>query len=453
MAKTQFNSRIGLIAATVGSAVGLGAVWRFPNEVHSNGGAAFLLIYVACLLLLGIPVMLAEFSLGRGARGDALSDFKRFTPRSHWWLAGACALFASFLISAFYMVVAGWTLEYLWQSVTGELYEGVTVANMDQVFTAKLSENLTSTWQPIIWALVVIGVNVLILLQGVQKGIERLSNLMMPLLFLLLLVLCCVSLSLPGASAGVRYFLMPDFSVITPDVCVDALGQAFFSLSLGMGILLTYSAYYPKDVKLTGTAFTVTGCALLVALLMGLIIFPAAASFGLADGDAQLQGTALVFITLPEIFYQMSGTRVWSILFFLLLAIAAITSTVSVSEVCIQCMQDRFKLSRKKSVLLVFLPFVILSPLCSLSLGSGTGLRLFGMSLFDFCDNFSTNYLLPIAAFLTCIYVGFVAPRSLLKNELTNDGTLRGKMYKPMMQLIRYVAPLLIIAIFIYKFF
>ncbi|MDE6243640.1 MAG: sodium-dependent transporter, partial [Muribaculaceae bacterium] len=338
MAKTQFNSRIGLIAATAGSAVGLGAVWRFPNEVHSNGGAAFLLIYVACLLLLGIPVMLAEFSLGRGARGDALSDFKRFTPRSHWWLAGACALFASFLISAFYMVVAGWTLEYLWQSVTGELYEGVTVANMDQVFTAKLSENLTSTWQPIIWTLVVIGVNVLILLQGVQKGIERLSNLMMPLLFLLLLALCCVSLSLPGASAGVRFFLMPDFSAITPNVCVDALGQAFFSLSLGMGILLTYSAYYPKDVKLTGTAFTVTGCALLVALLMGLIIFPAASSFGLADGDAQLQGTALVFITLPEIFYQMSGTRVWSILFFLLLAIAAITSTVSVSEVCIKCM-------------------------------------------------------------------------------------------------------------------
>ncbi len=453
MAENQFNSKLGLIAATVGSAVGLGAVWRFPNEVHSHGGAAFLLIYVACLLLLGIPVMLAEFSLGRGVGSDAIGDFRRFTPRRPWWLTGAVAVLAAYLISGFYMVVAGWTMEYLWQSITGTLYEGVTSTSMDRDVALHLQENISSTWNPLIWTWVVIGINVLILMRGVQKGIERLSNLLMPLLFLLLLVLCAVSLSLPGAGEGVKYFLMPDFSQITPDVCVSALGQAFFSLSLGMGILLTYSAYYPKSINLTSTSFTVTGCALLVALLMGLIIFPAVTSYGLAGEDGSLQGTALVFVTLPEVFSQMQGTRIWSSIFFALLAIAAITSTVSITEVCIKCAQDRLRLSRRAAVALVFLPLCIFSPLCSLSLGDWSGLSLFGMSLFDFCDNFTTNYLLPLGALFTCIYVGFIAPRKFLRDEITNGGKLRGRLLPVLLVLIRYVAPLLILAIFLYKFF
>lgn len=445
-----------MIAATVGSAVGLGAVWRFPNEVQQGGGAAFLLVYIVCLLLLGIPVMLAEFSLGRAVGSDAIGDYRHFTPRAPWWLTGTASVLATFLIMGFYMVVAGWTLEYLWQSITGALYDtGASGATPEDssYFTSKLTENLTSVWSPIIWTVVVLAVNMLILSGGVQKGIERLSNLLMPLLFLLLVVLMCVTLTLPDASRGITFFLKPDFSAITPAVCISALGQAFFSLSLGMGILLTYSAYYPKNVGLTSTAFTVTGCALLVSLLMGLIIFPAVKSFGLDQDASGLQGTALVFVTLPEVFARMGFTRLWSTIFFALLAIAAITSTVSSSEVCIKCAQDRLGLSRSRAIWLVFAPLFILSPLCSLSLGSGASwLQIGGQNLFDFCDNFSTNYLLPLAALFTCLYVGWAAPSTLLSTQLdAHPGTKKGLWVTVLRNLLRYFCPLLIIAIFVFK--
>lgn len=438
--------------ATVGSAVGLGAVWRFPNQVQEGGGAAFLLVYIGCLLILGVPIMLAEFSLGRGVRSDLVGDFRKYTPKSLWPATGGVSLLAVYLVNGFYMVVAGWTLQYFWESATGSLYDfPATMASSNVFFTEKMGNVMTGTWTPIFWTLIVLLINTVVLLRGVQKGVEKMSNILMPLLFLLLIALCCVTLSLPNASAGVSFFLKPDFSVLTPAICVSALGQAFFSLSLGMGILLTYSAYFPDSVNLPKTSMTVAGCTLLVSILMGLIVFPAVASFGLMSNEESLEGTALVFITLPEVFAQMPASSLWSAIFFLLLAIAAITSTLSTSEVCIKFFQDRFKWSRPKCVLIFMLSLCVLSPLCSLSNGPLQHLTLFGMTIFDIFEDVSTNYLLPIAALLTCIYVGWKVPKGFLRREITNNNTIAGRYYPVISFAITYIAPLLIVAIFIYS--
>lgn len=449
--KTNFSSKAGLIAATIGSAVGLGNVWRFPNEVHSNGGAAFLIVYIACVLLLGVPVMLAEFSLGRGGRSDAVGVFKRLTPGKHWWIAGAIALTASYLINCFYMVVARWTGEYLLMTLDGTLYSDLGT-DLEGAFTARLGEAIGTVWPPLIATVVIVFLNIGILLRGVQKGIEKMSNVLMPLLFALLVVLCGVTLSLPGASDGIAFFLNPDFSQVDGALVMNALGQAFFSLSLGMGILITYSSYFPKKDNLTVTAGAVAGGDFLVALLMGFIIFPAVMTFGLGK-DGALESAALVFVTLPEVFAQMSGTVVWSAAFFLLLFIAALTSTISISEVSVLFFQDRFGFSRKKAVLTVLLPILVFGPLCSLSQTGVSWLQFFGMSLFDLLDTFTTNWLLPLASLLTCIYCGWVLPKSFMTGELTNGGRVARGIAPVIIALVKWVAPPAIAAIFIYSLF
>ena len=453
--KATFGSKLGLIAATVGSAVGLGNVWRFPNEVHENGGAAFLVVYIGCILLLGIPVMLAEFSLGRGTGLDTVGAFRRLTPRKPWWGVGVISLLASYMIVCFYMVVAAWTVEYLWRSLDGSLYAGITAgasaSEMKEAFAATFADSVQSVASPLIWIAVVLAINLFILLKGVKGGIEKMSNTLMPLLFVILLVLCGVSLSLPNASAGVDFFLNPDFSKLNAGVFVSALGQAFFSLSLGMGILVTYSSYFPKKDNLTTTAFSVSFCDFLVAFLMGFIVFPAVTSFGLADDGSGLQSTALVFVTLPQVFAQMPLTQLWSALFFLLLTIAALTSTVSICEVSILFLQEKMRFSRVKSVLIVVLPLLVLSPLCSLSQGVLSDFTIIGKNIFDFLDSTTTYYMLPVAALLTCIYVGWIVPEEFFHNQITNFGTIAKRVYPVVRFLVRYVAPLLIISIFIYQ--
>lgn len=449
--KVQFTSRIGLIAATVGSAVGLGNIWRFPAEVQQGGGAAFLAIYVLCVIILGIPVMLAEFTVGRAGRSDAIGAFRNLGAARPWWFAGMTGLLASYLILCFYMVVAGWTLEYLWQSLTGDLYN--TVAGTDsatQSFDAHMTEYIGTTWPPLISTFILIAVNLGVLLMGVQKGIERASNILMPLLFAILVVFCCFSLTLPGASDGLHYFLNPDFSKVTTDVVLSALGQAFFSLSLGMGILITFASYYPRTANLTRTAATVSALDLMVSLLMGFIIFPAVMTFGL-DGESTA-GATLVFVTLPEIFAQMPGTQVWSSLFFVLLLVAALTSTISISEVSIKFMQDRFGLTRTRACMAVILPLFVFSTICSLSNGVLSDVRILGMNIFDLLDNFATNILLPLTAIGTCLYVGWGAPEKLLWSQLTNDGTIRNRLYRPIRFTIRYIAPILIGAVLVWYF-
>ncbi len=445
--KATFTSKIGLITATVGSAVGLGNVWRFPAEVQENGGAAFLLIYILCVIILGIPVMLSEFSLGRAGGSDAVGSFKKLSPNKPWWITGLVGLVASYLILCFYMVVAGWTLEYTLQSITGQLYEPIAGMDIQGSFATRMQEYIEGSSSPLIFTYIMIGLNLAILLGGVQKGIERISNLLMPLLFLLLIIFCCVSISLPNASKGLAYFFNPDFSKITPSVIINALGQAFFSLSLGMGILITYAAYYPKDANLRRTAFTVSALDLLVAILMGIIIFPAVISFGLEEES--LRGLTLVFVTLPEVFNNMNGTQLWSSLFFLTLSVAAVTSTISIAEVSIAFLQDRFKMSRTKACFAVLGSCTLFSTLCSLSLTSGSTLTIGSYTLFDFLDMLATNIMLPVCALLMCIYAGWIAPRSLMVSQLTNQGTLKSNICSFIIFCIKYIAPPAILVILI----
>lgn len=450
--RNQFGSKIGVIAATLGSAVGLGNVWRFPAEAQSNGGAAFLLLYVCCVLLLGIPVMLAEMSLGRAGRSDSIGVFRKLAPGKPWWIAGAIAIAASYLITSFYMVVEGWTAEYLFHSFSGDLYAraGDTAAQTSAQFASRMEAYINADWPPLLFTWAVLLINLGVLMGGVQKGIERLSNVMMPLLFVVLFALCCMTLSLDGAGDGLRWFLSPDFSKITWDAVINALGQAFFSLSLGMGILVTYSSYYPSNTRLAPTAITVALMSLVVAVLVGCVIFPAVSHFGL--NDHSLRGATLVFQTLPEVFSYLPGTTLWSILFFILLFVAAITSTVSLLEVAVAFLRDRTGISRRRAVVYTILPLFALTAMCSLSFGSLSDFHIAGMTIFDFLDYFATNLLLPLVAIAICIYMGWFAPKGLLKDQLTNGGSVRSALSTAVLFIIRWIAPPLIALILIFNF-
>lgn len=443
----QFKSKAGVIAATVGSAVGVGTVWRFPAEAQAGGGAAFLLIYTAFVFILGVPLMLGELAVGRAGRSDAIGAFRALSPRTGWWGVGLASIIVTFLIMIFYMVVGGWMLEYFIESIDGGLYGGIPEGNHDNFFNGRMEEYVISGYSTLIYAVLFILINIIVLLRGVQKGIERMSNIMMPMLFVLLVLFCVVSLSLPNAGEGVAYFLNPDFSKITAETCLSALGQALFSLSLGMGVLITYAGYYPADAHLTRTSVTVVSMTLVVAILMGLIIFPAVTSFGLTDHS--LGGTALIFVTLPEIFASMPGCHVWSALFFLLLFMAALTSTISLGEVMVRFVQDRFHKSRNAAVWIVLGPMCILSAVCSLSFGELEWVKVFGHSMFDYLDMISNEYMLPLIAFGTCLYLGWFAPKGLMRNQLSNNNALRTPAATAIIFILRYLAPLAIIAIMI----
>lgn len=444
--KVSFGSRIGLIAATAGSAVGLGNVWRFPAETQANGGAAFLLVYIASVFLLGIPAMLAEFSLGRAGHSDAIGAFRKLRPGSKWGIVGAMAILTSYLILTIYFVISGWTFEYLWESLSGDLYsmQSSAAGAEETFFSGKMQRYIRSDMEPIIFTSLMILFNLGAVLLGVRKGIEKLSNIMMPLLLVLLLIFAGVSLTLPGAMQGLDYFLRPDFSKITAGTLANALGQAFFSLSLGMGALITYAAYYPAKTNLPSTAATVALLDMLVAILMGIVIFPAVASFGLTD--AQLEGTTLVFVTLPEVFSRLPMSQLWSALFFLLLMMAALTSTLSLSEVSISMIEEHFHKSRRAACMITMLPLFLLSSIMSLSLGDH-GLSLMGMSLFDIVDSITANIMLPVCALFTCIFIGWFAPKGVFAGQLTNAGSLNRRLSQGIILLVKYAAPALLTVI------
>lgn len=445
---SEFSSKIGIIAATVGSAVGLGNVWRFPAETQSNGGAAFLLVYVLCVILFGIPVMLGEFAIGRAGRSDAIDSYRKLSPSQPWWISGFLGIVCSYLILTFYMVVSGWTLEYLYQSLSGELFAAIpgVEEGSNLHFADRMEEYVAGVWPPLIWTWITVVICGAVLCMGVQKGIERVSNILMPLLFLILIILCVTSMTLPKASEGLAYFFKPDFSKITPDVCISALGQAFFSLSLGMGTLITYGSYYKKDTNLTNTAFTVSLLDMAVAILVGMIIFPGVTSFGL-EGES-FGGSALVFVTFPEIFNKMWCPQLWSSLFFILLSVAALTSSISIAEVSIAYFSRHFKLKRVPATCLVMVPLLFLSSLSSLSNGVLSDWTIFGYTIFGACDALTANILMPLGALIMAIYLGWFAPKGMMKDQLTNGGTLRNRFAAPVMFLLKWVTPILIIIIF-----
>ncbi|MBO5445222.1 MAG: sodium-dependent transporter [Muribaculaceae bacterium] len=450
---SEFKSKIGLIAATVGSAVGLGNVWRFPAETQANGGAAFLLVYVVCVLLFGIPVMLGEFAIGRAGRSDAIESYRKLSPGTGWWISGFLGILCAYLILTFYMVVSGWTLEYLFQSLTGELYAPIAgVAEGSNLqFSDRMQEYIGSVWPPMIWTWITIIICGAVLCMGVQKGIERASNILMPLLFVILVILCITAMTLPKAAEGLEYFFSPDFSKITPEVWVSALGQSFFSLSLGMGTLITYGSYFKKDTNLTNTAVTVSLLDMFVAILVGVIIFPGVMSFGLEDEN--FGGSSLVFVTFPEIFNMMWCPRLWSTLFFILLAVAALTSSISISEVSIAYFCGHFKMKRTTATWLVLAPLMVLSSVSSLSNGILSDWKIFGYTFFDACDQFTANLLMPLGALIMSVYIGWFAPKHMMMDQLTNGGTLRNRFARPVIFLLKWVTPILITVILVTSLF
>lgn len=438
--RTTFATKLGVIAAAVGSAVGLGNIWRFPYEAGQNGGGAFLLIYLICVAVLGIPLIISEFLLGRTSKMNVGGTFKKLAPGTHWGIIGYLSVLASFLILGFYTVIAGWTVEYIFQAVTNG-FAGQSAAQLKESFT----EFSTNTYSPILWLALFLVANYFIIVGGVKNGIEKASNIMMPLLFVLLVVFCINSLLLPGAGEGLSFLFKPDFTKLNSNVVLRAMGQAFFSLSLGMGCLITYGSYFNKETRLGKTAATVAVLDTLVAVLAGVMIFPAVFSFGISP----TAGPDLVFITVPNVFMQMPGGYIWSILFFVLLAVAALTSTVSMFEVVTAFIHEEYNMSRKKATGWVIGVCFVFAVICSLSIGPWKEFTLFGKTIFDLFDYVSANILLPLGGLLVSLFVGYRLDKQVTMMQISNDNTLKVWYFKPLMFVLRYFAPVAIVLIFL----
>lgn len=439
--RAQFATKMGVIATSVGSAVGLGNIWRFPYEAGVHGGGAFILIYILCVLLLGIPVIIAEFVIGRSTHKNANSAIKLLAPGSKFRYVSYIGIIASVMILSFYSVVAGWILEYLFQSIIGNL-NGHTPQEYSDMFNSLAG----SPWRSVLWTTLFLGANFLILRKGIQKGIERISNLLMPILFLLLLLFCVNSLLLPNAQKGIEFMFRPDFTQISPSMIVGAMGQAFFSLSLGLTCLLTYASYFNDKTPLVKSATIIAILDTFVAILAGIIIFPAVFSFG-AEPTA---GPKLVFEILPNIFQQMPGGYLWSIAFFILLFFASITSTISMSEIFITFCTEEYRMSRKKATRINIAIALVLGTLCALSFNSLSHITLFDKTVFDLFDYISSNIMLPAGGFILAVFVGWVMNKNIVKKQLTNNGELNVRTMRPILFCIKYVAPIAIVLIFLY---
>lgn len=431
--RATFGSKIGVILATVGCAVGLGNIWRFPYMLGENGGAAFLLVYISCILFLGIPVMITEFFIGRYSRKNAAGAFKVMAPGTKWSVIGYNGVTAAFLILGYYAVVSGWTLEYIVQAFSGSL-EGKNATDFADEFTAFS----TGVFRPILWTVVFIALTHIIIVSGVKEGIERASKVMMPMLFLILIALCVRSITLPGASEGLTFLFNPDFSKIDSSVVLSAMGQAFFSLSIGMGCLITYASYFGKQTNLQTTALQVTILDTLVAVLAGVMIFPAVFSFGIEPTT----GPELVFITLPNVFEQLPFGNIWSFVFFVLLALAALTSTISLHEVSTAYVHEEYHVSRKKAAIIVSVGVTIVGILSSLSMGVLSSYTLFGLNFFNLLDFVTAKIMLPLGGMMICIFTAKRVDKLLLKEEVTNHGTIRFYFFNTYAFFVKYIAPI-----------
>lgn len=419
--------------------MGLGNIWRFPYVAGDNGGGAFLLIYILCVLLLGLPVMVAEFTIGRASKLNAVGAYRALNPR--WSLLGYNGVLAAFLILGFYFVVSGWTAEYMVHSVTGSLARFSTPEEYGSIFQNFISD----PWRPVLYTALFVLVTHFVIALGVQKGIERSAKVLMPLLFVILVTLAIHGMTMPGSGEGLKFFFKPDFSKVSASTFLVALGQAFFSLSIGLGTMVTYASYFKPDTNLRHTALSVTVLDTLVAILAGMVIFPAVFSAGIEPTS----GPSLVFITLPGIFNTMPLSMVWSAVFFLLLVIAALTSTISLHEVITAYLHEEWHLSRRAAAWTTTAATMALGTVASLSLGVLGGWKICGLNIFDSLDFITANILLPVGGFFTCIFVGWVLDQQILKAQISNNGALKFRIYRLYIFLLRYVCPIILLLIFL----
>ncbi len=448
--RVGFGSKLGVILATAGSAVGLGNVWRFPYMTGENGGAVFIIIYLVCVLLLGLPCMVSEFIVGRHGQSNTARAYRKLAGGSAWKFIGYMGVFTGFLITGYYAVVTGWCVQYIWASLIGQLQ------GTPDYFKTYFAELSADPVRPVLWTFLMLGATYLIIEHGVRDGIEKASKMMMPTLFILLIVIVVSSCLLPDAGKGIAFLFKPDLSKMTGDVFLNALGQCFYSLSIAMGCLCTYASYFSKHTNLTTSAVQIAGIDTLVAILAGLMIFPAAFSVGVSPDS----GPSLIFITLPNVFAQaFAGIPlvgyIVALLFFLLLTLAGLTSLISLHEVSTAFFQEEFTLTRKKAALLVTLSTAAVGICCSLSLGATDCLVIGGKPLFDWFDFITGQIFLPIVGFLTCVFIGWFVPHKIVREEFTNYGTLRSRHYIRLFHcyifLVKYICPLAILFIFLHQ--
>ena len=436
---------MGAIFAAAGSAVGLGNIWRFPMLVGDNGGAAFILIYIMCILLVGIPIMVGEFVIGRHTQSNMIDAFRQLAPGKWWRIIGVMGIGVAFIILSYYLVVSGWTLYYAYSSFSGAL------SNPDCDYGAFFGNYVANPWLSLISAVVFMLMTHLIIIRGVQEGIEKCSKILMPMLLLIIGILVVCTFSMPGINEGLTFLLKPDFSKLNFSVILAAMGQAFYSLSVAMGCLCTYASYFNKNTRLVSSALSVSSIDTLVAILSGFIIFPAVFSVPHVEANA---GPGLVFQTLPYVFNMAFGNipilgYIFSGLFYILLFLAALTSAISLHEAVTAYVLQNWKMSRKKASTIVSACAMTLGIFCCLSFGVLSHWTIFGLTIFDLFDTVSSNIILPLGGVLLALFVGWYLNRELVRQEITNNGEVSQRIFPIIIFLLRWVAPIAILSMFI----
>ena len=445
--RVNFGSKLGMILATAGSAVGLGNVWRFPYMAGENGGAAFILIYLGCVLLLGIPCMVSEFIIGRYGASNTARAYAKLANGTPWKYVGFLGVLTGFLITGYYAVVSGWCLQYIYASFVGELHG-------DSEYISRYFNDFSqSPLRPVFWTAVIFFLTHFIIKRGVRHGIERASKLLMPTLFILLLIIVVVSCLLPGGESGISFLFKLDFSKIDSGVFLSALGQSFYSLSIAMGCICTFASYFSRKVNLLGSAVQISIVDTLIAILAGLMIFPIAFSVGINPDS----GPSLIFITLPNVFQQaFSGVpflgTAMALMFYSLLSLAAITSLISLHEVSTAFLHEELNISRKAASLIVTVSCFVIGAFCSLSRGDFAFLSIGGKSLFDVFDFVTGQIFLPVGGLLTCLFIGWYVPKKTVRAEFTNHGTTNTRLFSAYLFAVRFICPVCIVLIFLHQF-
>ncbi|MCC8035304.1 MAG: sodium-dependent transporter [Rikenellaceae bacterium] len=438
--RSTFGSRFGTIAVVGGSVIGLGNIWRFPYIAGENGGGAFLMVYVLVSFLVSVPIMLSEFTIGRASRRNSMRAFRKLSKIRSWRLTGYLGIVTAFTILSFYSVIAGWGLEFIKQSLTGEFMS---------LAPEQIKENfdgfVATGWKPFLWTFGFVAFTAAIVAFGIEKGIERFNKTAMPLMFLILVVMCVNAVTLPGFRQGMSFLLKPDFSGAGLGTVLQAIGQSFFSLSLGMGIMVTYGSYIKKKQNMFRLSSTVVMADMAIAVLSGIAIFPAVFSFGISP----TAGPELVFLTLPNIFAQMTGGQILALLFFILLLAAAITSSMSLLEVVVAYVLEEFRLRRRTATVITAAAVLCVATLCLVSQMPGSGLSIAGRNIFDFLDEVTSTYSIPLGGLLIVIFAGWVMNESLFKRELTNDGLYGKAVYRPVRMMVKYVIPVVLAVLFL----
>ncbi len=447
--REKFGGRVAVILAMAGSAIGLGNIWRFPYMVGEHGGAAFVFVYILATILISLPVFLAEVMVGRRSHTNARDAFARLSRQHPFWkAAGYLTILIPTLIASYYSVIGGWSVEYFIKSC------GMTfVKTPPEEVSGLFAPFVSSAWTPVVMHLVFLTACVGVVAGGVKSGIEKFSKVSLPVLFVLIIFILGYSVALPGAGAGVRYLLHPDWSELTPRTFAYAMGQSFFSLSLGMGAIITYGSYVSKRENILVTSSGTAVSDLLFAILAGFAIMPAVFAAGIEPGA----GPGLIFQTVPYVFAKMGAdlpvlSGAVSIIFFLAIIVAAMTSLISLVEVGVSFLMERKGLSRGRACLVVFAICGTLGTLCSLSFGPLANATVAGMSIFDLLDWVCSNILLLVMALLVVIFVGWILPKQVVRDEFTNGGTVNGRFFPVLYFLIKWVAPIAVVIIFCTNF-